>query len=491
MKMCNRLQFAAGILALLILFGSGNMVFSEETGVLELDIERVTELAISNNFDIQIYKLDRRISEKDLLKAESVYDTVLDAEYKYSKDKLNRPSDVLGKQAVVVSQSGSIEKKLPTGTILSLGIDHSRQASNSFFSDINPYHETGIDMSVTQPLAKNALGVIDRNTVKITGLDVQSAGYTSLNKIEMELADTQKSYWALVLAHRYLRLARDMLENTEQLYASNKSKFDIGMVELPELYAVEADLKQRKNDLLLAENNLHNALNMIRYKLNLSQSQEIIPADDFVLYEITSSFEDIISAALENRRDYKAAKNDVKAMRMGVEIKKNSLWPQIDLKATLRRNGLDQKFRDSIKEITSKDQPQYTVEVVFSFPFENRQARAEYSQKELEQVRALVNLKKTECLIFVETNDALINAKRMYDSAGLLRLAAELEHKKYLGEEERFNRGRSDTDRLLRYQNDYFRAEIAYLKSLNACKEAVIDLNVAMNSLIKSEEKAL
>jgi outer membrane protein TolC len=491
MKMRNTLKIFTVMLAALILFGSWDIVLPEEAEKLKLGIEQVTELALSNNFDIQIYKLDRRISEKDLLKAESVYDAVLDAGYKYSKDKLDRSSDILGRKAVVVSQSGSVEKKLPTGTMLSLGADHTRQASDSFFSDINPYHETGIDISVTQPLAKNALGIIDRNTVKITGLDVQSAGYTSLNKIEIELAGTQKSYWALVLAHRYLRLAKDMLENTEQLYMSNKRKFDIGMVELPELYAVEADLKQRKNDLLLAENNLHNALNMLRYKLNLNQGQEIIPADDFVLYEITSNFQDIISAALENRRDYKAAKNDVKAQRMGVEIKKNSLWPQIDLKATLRRNGLDQKFRDSIKEITSKDQPQYTVEVIFSFPFENSKARAEYLQKELEQVKALVNLKKTECLIFVEVNDAFINAKRMYDSAGLLRLAAELEHKKYLGEEERFNKGRSDTDRLLRYQNDYLRAEIAYLKSLNAYKEAVIDLNVAMNNLVKPEEKAL
>jgi outer membrane protein TolC len=466
-------------------------LFSEQSGILNLSIEEVTELALENNFDIQIYKLDKRISEKSLLQAESVYDMMLEAEYKYEKDKLGRASDILGKESINESQSGSVEKKLPTGTILSLGVDHARQESDSIFSDMSAYHETGLDISITQPIAKNALGVIDRNTIKITGLDVESASYISLNKIERELAQTQKSYWHLVLAYRYLGLAKDMFENTEKLYDSNKKKFDIGFVELPELYAVEADLKQRKNDLLLSENNLHNALNMLRYKLNLVFDEDIMPSDDFILKPIQPSFEDIISTALENRRDYKVAKNNIKAMRMALEIKKSSLWPQIDLKASLRRNGLAHKFKDSIKEVTSKDQPQYTVEVIFSFPLENSQARAEYSQKELERVKALVDLKKTECLIFVETNDAFTNAKRAHDSVNLLKDAAELEHKKYIGEEERFNRGRSDTDRLLRYQNDYLQAEIAYLKSLYAYEEAIIDLNLAMNNLIKTDKEDL
>jgi len=71
--------------------------------------------------------------------------------------------------------------------------------------------------------------------------------------------------------------------------------------------------------------------------------------------------------------------------------------------------------------------------VVFSFPLENSQARAEYSQKELEKARALVALKKTECVIFVEVNDAFVHANRVYNSVNLLKKAAELERKKYLG----------------------------------------------------------
>jgi outer membrane protein TolC len=475
------------IAACLHLFTLNFFVLAQDR--LELDISEVTTLAMENNFDIQIYKLDQSISEKELLKAQSVYDASLDASYIYDENRLDNAFPFSGTSTTTVSQEATLKKKLPTGTVLSAGLGHSRQATNSMFSSINPYHESEALLSVTQPLARNFLGIIDRNTVKITGLDVENTGYTSLDKIEKELADSQKAYWRLLLAYKDLRLTEELLDNTKSLFVANKNKFDMGIVEAPEFYGVEADLNQKQNNVLLANDYLNSALNDLRLRLNLTRDLVITPKDDFECPELNATFDNVLITALNNRRDYKSAKNNIKKMNLALEMKKNSLWPQIDLKGTFKKNGLNQKFEDSIKEITSKDYPEYTVEVVFSFPLENSQARAEYTQKELEKAKALVELKKIECLIFVQVNDAFYHANRMYDSVNFLRLAADFEHKKYLGEEDRFNKGRSDTDRLLRYQNDYLNAEVRFLRSMYDYKEAVIDLNVAMNNLLKTSEE--
>ena len=98
-----------------------------------------------------------------------------------------------------------------------------------------------------------------------------------------------------------------------------------------------------------------------------------------------------------------------------------------------------------------------------------------------------MSLKKTECLIFIETHDAYIHAKSLYDSIKLLREAMEFQEQKYAGEENRFNKGRSDTDRLIRYQNDYLNSRLKYLKSLYDYKAAVIDLELVMNTLLEEE----
>jgi outer membrane protein TolC len=227
----------------------------------------------------------------------------------------------------------------------------------------------------------------------------------------------------------------------------------------------------------------------MRYKLNLDKTAVVKPVTDFNKEGIDKSFEEVLAAALDTRRDYKAAKNDVKVMDLYIQMKNNSLWPEIDLKGTFKRNGLAKEFDRSVKEITSQNQYEYTVEVVFSFPLENSAARAEYSQKELEKMKALVNLKKTECLILVETNDAFMHAKNSHAALTLLEQARELQHKKYLGEEARFKTGRSDTDRLIRYQQDYLQAHLAYLKGLYDYEASLIELSTAMNRLLQQEKE--
>jgi len=454
---------------------------------VELNIDEVSLLAIKNNFDIQIYNLDKNISEKELLKARAIYDTEIDASYKYNRDKLKKSTTILGSDATTTEQSIDITKKLPTGTVLSLGMAHQKETSDSSFATLGSYHESEASISVTQPLAKNALGIIDRNDIKITMLDIENTGYTSLNKIEDELGAAQKAYWNLLLAQKKLDLTKEMLESAKSLYETNKKNFEIGLVEPPEFYAVDANLKERQKDLLIAEDVLNAASNQIRFKLNLKNNLYIVPKDDFSNTPIVYGFEEVMQHALNNRRDYAADKNSIKAKDLYVAMKKNSMWPQIDLVGTLKRNGLDKDFTESIEEIGSKDYPEYTVEIKFSFPFENRSARAERSQKELEKAKALVNLKKTECLILVQAHDAFIHAKSTHDSAVLLEQVAELQHKKFLGEEDRFKKGRSDTDRLIRYQQDYLNSKLSYLESLYKHKSALIDLDLIMDTLLEEE----
>jgi len=464
--------------------------FADSSNEVSIDISDVNRLAIENNFDIQIYKLDKSISEKELLRAESVYNTDLDITYKYNEDRLGRSSVFLGEEIRTNQQTATLTKTLPTGTVLSLGVDHARQASDSAFNTLNPYHESAASVSITQPFGKNLFGIIDRNTVKIAGLDVENTGYTSIDKIERELADTQKAYWNLLLTYSNVDIIDEIVDSAKELFLNSQKKLDIGLIEGPEQHAIEANLRQRQKDALFANSSLNSALNRIRFKLNIDKDSIVMPKDIFSSEAFDLDFNEVLKEALFLRRDYKAAKNTIKSMDLYIEMKKSSLWPQIDLKGTFKRNGLDAKFSRSIKEITSRNQPEYTVEVIFSFPLENSQARAEYSQKELEKAKALVELKKIECLIFVETNDAYTNLKSSFDAIKLLKQAKELEYKKYIGEKDRYEKGRSDTDKLIRYQQDYLSASLSFLKSLYDYEAALIDLQTTMNKLLQ-EDKAI
>lgn len=460
-------------------------IYAQEASktILKLSISELSKLAIENNFDIQIYKLDKSISEKDILKAEAVYDTDLDFNYDYTEDKLNRSSVIFGKRVTTVSQNAGITKQIPSGTVLSLGISHAREVNNSAFSTTNPVHESEIGLSIIQPIAKNAWGILDRYNIKITELDIENTSYTSIDKIENELADTQKAYWDLVFREQQLLVTKDIHRIARELYEQNTRNFDLGLVEAPEFCSTEANLKEKEQEVVLSEDLINRAINKIRLKLALEKDVKIITTDNFTSEKLELSFEELFRTALETRRDYRTAKNDVKKLNLEIEMKKNSLLPQIDIVASLKRNGVDKKFINSVREISSEEFPEYSAGVVFSMPLELSAETADHTQKVLEKAKALITLKKTECEIFVNVHDAYIHLISTYDSAGLLKDAMELQKKKYEGEADRFRKGRSDTDRFIRYQDDYLRARLVYLKILYEYEVAIIDLNLVMNRL--------
>ena len=48
--------------------------------------------------------------------------------------------------------------------------------------------------------------------------------------------------------------------------------------------------------------------------------------------------------AFENRRDYKKAKNDIDASGLNLVMQKNNSWPEVNLEASVARNGLKRHF---------------------------------------------------------------------------------------------------------------------------------------------------
>lgn len=449
-----------------------------------LDAEEVAKIALNNNFDIQIYNLDRLISEEELLKSYSVYDTEITGEYEYDENRLARATTFLGERETAVFQEINLEKELPTGTILSLGTSHEREYTDSVFATLNPYHESTAEISITQPLLKDFLGIQNRNTIKVTALDAENVAYTSVEKIEQMIALSVKAYWRLVLAYHEVGIRDQILSSAEKLYEVTKKNFELGTVEDAEVYAVGANLKEGEKDLILVKNKLNTCMNDLRLKLNLPKDIDIIPKDKPSIIEGEFDFNRSLRYALANRRDYKMAKNEVKAKNLTLAMKRDSLWPQIDLVGTFKKNGIDKKFSKSVREISSEDNPEYIIGIEFSFPLENREARAEFKQAQLEKTKMLVNLKRTECAVFIQVNDAVNYCIASKEAAEYQHQAMKLQESKYRAEEDRFRKGRSNIDRLIRYQQDYLNSQISYLNSVFAYNEALIDLKVVTAELL-------
>lgn len=475
------------ILSLFLYFSLSDQLFAKERIELELSLDKVSQLALNNNLDIQIAKYDAYIKRNDIYDAVSIFDTILTASIEYEDDQQQRSNTFTGTKSLSSDYEFDLEKKFQTGTTVGIGFEHTRDWSDSSFATINPAHESQASISLKQELGKNFLGLIDRTDVKITKLDIENSDYSSIDKIENYLADVQKAYWKVVLDRHKIKIREEMLDRATSLYKIYQQKIKIGLAENPDLYAAEANMNIRKNELLSSSNDLRIAENDILLKLNMKDRDEVnIIIDETLNIDNAQEqlFLESLKTAIEHRRDYKQALNEVESKRLNVIRKKNSLWPEIDLEASLVRNGVAKKYKEAMDNITDSDNPKYYFGIKFEYPLENTQARGQYKSAQLEKAKSLVLLKKKEREILVEINDATATLNTALEKVENNYRIVKLQEAKLEEEEKRFKLGRSDSDTLIRFHNDLLAAKVSLADSLYEFYSDYIDLRLKENSLL-------
>ncbi|MCD4781035.1 MAG: TolC family protein [Candidatus Omnitrophica bacterium] len=429
--------------------------------IYTLSLNESMTLALQNNFEIQLAKYDVLIAKTNEGVAESIYDTVINAQIQYKNDQLKAATSFAGEKTLTNEYNLSLTKKLPTGMTVTAGLENTRTWSDSSFSTQNPSHDVTASFQMKQELGKNFFGLQDRGNVKITQIDVENVRIYSLDKIETHLAHVQKAYWDLVLQIEKSRIVEDMVDQAKKLFDLNTEKLADGLTEKPEVLASEANYKNRVNQLILAKNQIATMENILKLLINIDNDViRIEPTDKFMLTNGAPELDKSLKKAFQQRKDYQQLKNVIDLRKIRLSMKKQNLWPEINLEATLARNGLDDHFPHAYNKLGEEDNSYFSAGVSISIPFENTLAESEYDAAKLEKARAVLNMKYIERIITIDIIDQVQLCHVLKTVAVNGEDIALLQAEKLKEEEKRFNRGRSDTDTIIRFQDDTSQARI-------------------------------
>lgn len=454
--------------------------------VYNLSLDEATRLALYNNFDIQLARYDALISGAAQGKAESLYDTILRGDAGYRDSQRAPTSTILGTKITTSEYNLGITKKLPSGTSLDLDLLNARTAGNSAFTASPVTHESAGQIMVTQALGRNFFGVADRGEIRAVLLRIDQAEYTSLEKIQEYLGQAQSAYWRFAQAAQALEFEREVMEQSLGLWKFNQQQMKNGLIENADLLASEASYQQHWNDWLLAGNRLKQSENHLKLLLNISDDHvRLNPTDALVLPASDENPEESLKLAFTHRQDYLRQKIEIEASQIELEVTANQLWPEINLQASFARNGLGDHFRRSLWNISDQDNPEIFVGLTFSVPLENTKARAEKREADLQAARAIVALKYLERKIAVGIMDQVRLCNVLRQVAGNAQKTAQLQQEKLLDEKKRFERGRSNTDTIVRFHRDASLARQAALASLQEYIDATIELRTREGMLLK------
>ena len=460
----------------LIFIIATNLTLAQEgkEPVICLSMEDCLKKAACNNLDIRIAGFDAMIKKTDLDYSKSIFDTILELDANYEADERMTSSTIAGTRGVTSNYDLGLSRKFSFGTDVELDFTNEKDRGA---------WDSEIRLTLTQPLAKNRVGLIDRGEIEITKLDILNMDSSVLDRIEEAMASVQKSYWALVLAYKRLAIRKDMLEKAGGLFKLNKEKLKTGLVEETDLLASRANLEQRKADLLVSENEVETAINDLKLKIDDITINRIVPTRELLLDERELALTVSMNRAIKYRRDYQRAKNDIKAGNIKTKIESNARWPEVDLEGSFAINGVDKEFANALDRMSGTNN-RYYCGIKFTFPFENREAGSQYKKATFEKAKALVNLYRVERIIFTEIDEKVRNCNLNRNRVKKYLEVERLQGLKLEEEEKKFRYGRSDSDTVIRFQQHLFDARMQKLNALIDYKNSIIDLERAENSLL-------
>ena len=261
----------------------------------------------------------------------------------------------------------------------------------------------------------------------------------------------------------------------------------MGSAELTDLYAAKANKKLRQSELLVEESNLNTAQNKLKLLINnkeAASSVHILPVDTIDISPKDVLLVPNLKTAFDNRRDYKRARDDIEAKDIELMMKKNEQWPQLDLEGSFKMNGIRRSLLGSIQDTLDETNTEYYAGLTFSFPLEGREAKSAYEKAKGEKAKSLVSLKKIEKTIVSEIDNKVRTVNAYRQRANEFFEVAELQKQKLQEEEKKYRYGRSDSDRIIRFQEDYLNSEIAKGQAILDYMEALVELYLSQNTYL-------
>ncbi len=474
--------------------------FSKDMKFLSMTLKDSIILALQNNYDIKIAKLDPMIKEKDVTAAKSEFDPTLkitgnvedSEEPSNSQLQLGIGAGIGDFRRDTNTLNATIEKPLETGATFSLEYNLGRTfLAPAPFALIHPWSDSSIEAKITQPLLKGAGIFYNRSKIYIARNDKKKS-ILQLKKTAIDVINSvQKAYWDLVMAIEELRVRNKSLESAEDLLRKNRIQAKVGTMAPIEVLVAEDGVAKKIDEIIEAENDIKNREDDLKLIMNLSNHSilsdaAIIPLDKASFKVKDISLNESLKLALANRPELFEKGLDIENARITVRQKRNELLPKLDAEVGFRYDGLAGNYGNSLDSLFSEKFQSEFFGLTLEVPLGNREARSNYSKAKLEARQSVLNRNKIEQEIVVEVRTAVREIKKNAESITATEKARELAQKRLEAEEMKFKVGRSTSLEVLRAQDNLTIAEGKAVKALVDYQKSLGDLDAKMGTILEN-----
>ncbi len=451
--------------------------------------------------------------------------------------QIQTATNIAGVNALVSQYKGSsygIQQGTPFGTTMTLGMNNQFNITqNSYFNMYNPFDQASLALNIQQNLLQSFRPSVNKRFITVAKNQKQVSDLTFKNQVMATVANVVSLYWDLVSFNETLKIRQRTLELNTKLYTDNKRRAELGAIAPFDTIQAQAVMKTSQQDVTNAETQVLQQEMILKNALTRSGmdrleiiNARIVPTDHFDVpqQEQIQPVQDLIAEALRSRPDVEQSRIGLEDSLISMKGTKDAMLPQLSAFANLSNAGvagvvntipfpvtnpltgntqlitrgpgdvngyLIGGYGDVLRQLFSRNFPNYTVGVQFNVNLKNRAAQADYitdalnyRQQQIQDKQLHNNIKQN----VVNARTALSQAHAAYDNSVEAR---QLQEQTLMGTQRKYELGTASILDVVVTQRDTTNAELAEESARNQYIHAKVNLENVLGDILQDYDVSI
>ena len=473
------------------------------TASVSLTLAEAVQRALEHNPDLAIVRSETEVEAARVGESRGAYTPLFSTTGGRTRNVTPPANALLGDAGVEVNDwfsSTGVRQRVPWGGgVWSLSWETARTTTNSPISSFDPNLQSGIQAAFSQPLVKDRPIDASRRQYTVAKRNQQSSELQFREAVVQTVAAVKQAYWTAKAANANVTVQQRSLELAEELARQNRIRVDAGQIPPLDLVQAEAEVAQRRENLIQARATAGDAEDRLR-RLIMDPADtsfwnvSLDPVDSPPAVMALPDGDAAVAKAMGERLDLARAANDLENTKTEIAYLGNQRLPDVRLEALYRGSGLggtqlvrDGGFPGTVTDIRQRsfgaalgqafttDYPTWSLGVSVSYPLGRSSEEAGLARATIERDQAARRLASLR----LDAAEAIRRAARQVRSSGerveAARASATLAERRLADEQRRYDVGLSTTFLVTLAQRDLLQAQVSLLQTSLDYQSAAIN----------------
>jgi outer membrane protein len=481
-------------------------------GLREMTLEESVKLALDQNLDIQVSKLEPLSGDLTVEGFRNIFRPSLTSTLGKRDQTVPATSTLAGGTTGVetgtTTYNVGVSQPLSWGGgAFTVGWNNARAFTSDTRANFNPSYTTFFNAAVTQPLIRGFKIDNTRQQLQIAVISRDTSELGVRATVAQTAANVRNAYWDLVFARSAVDVARRALALADRLVEDNQARVEVGTLAPLDIVQAQAEAATRRQTLASAEATASTAdLSLKRFLVSGTEDplwrQELVPVDLPSISPPPTDVEAAVRIAIAERTDLETARRNLEANDVNIRYFKNQSLPSLDLSATYGAQGIGGPrairtgtgadatvtdvipggYSDALAALTGREFPNWNLAVTMSYPLMGNQAQAQEARARIQRQQAQTRIRALEVQIAAEVANAAFTVQANLRRVEASTAARELAQKRLEAEQSRFEVGLTTNFFVVQAQRDLRDAENTELRALADYRKSLVNFERAQQA---------